>query len=46
MVSGDDVWRRQRKMHHLRLNVKVASQYVPYQVCHNETEYIIYLFIV
>ncbi|OCK86350.1 cytochrome P450 [Lepidopterella palustris CBS 459.81] len=30
--NNDDVWRRQRKMYHLRSNVKVANQYVPYQM--------------
>ncbi|OCK75418.1 cytochrome P450 [Lepidopterella palustris CBS 459.81] len=29
--DNDDVWRRQRKMYHLRLNKTVANQYVPYQ---------------
>jgi len=31
--SNDDIWRRQRKMYHLRLNVNVADKYIPYQVC-------------
>ncbi|KAH6718660.1 cytochrome P450 [Leptodontidium sp. MPI-SDFR-AT-0119] len=30
--NNDDTWRRQRKMYHLRLNTKVANQYIPYQV--------------
>ncbi|KAF2491734.1 cytochrome P450 [Lophium mytilinum] len=29
--DNDDVWRRQRKMYHLRLNKTVANQYIPYQ---------------
>ncbi|KAF2186188.1 putative cytochrome P450 [Zopfia rhizophila CBS 207.26] len=33
--DNDDTWRRQRKMYHLRLNVKVANQYVPYQECYH-----------
>ncbi|KAM5341972.1 hypothetical protein ACJ41O_015003 [Fusarium nematophilum] len=27
----DDVWRRQRKTYHVRLNAKLANNYVPYQ---------------
>ncbi|PVH76700.1 putative cytochrome P450 [Cadophora sp. DSE1049] len=30
--NNDDTWRRQRKMYHLRLNTKVANQYIPYQI--------------
>ncbi|KAM5380835.1 hypothetical protein ACJZ2D_003359 [Fusarium nematophilum] len=29
--DNDDIWRRQRKMYHVRLNVKSADNYVPYQ---------------
>jgi hypothetical protein len=29
--SNDEVWRRQRKMYHVRLNVKTANTYLPYQ---------------
>ncbi|RSL58716.1 hypothetical protein CEP54_007606 [Fusarium duplospermum] len=29
--DNDDVWRRQRKMYHVRLNVKSADRYLPYQ---------------
>ncbi|KAH7077572.1 putative cytochrome P450 oxidoreductase [Paraphoma chrysanthemicola] len=29
--DNDDTWRRQRKTYHLRLNVKSANQYLPYQ---------------
>lgn len=29
--DNDEVWRRQRKMYHLRLNVKTANTYLPYQ---------------
>jgi len=28
----DDVWRRQRKVYHVRLNAKLANNYLPYQV--------------
>ncbi|TPX18614.1 uncharacterized protein E0L32_002471 [Thyridium curvatum] len=31
MKDNDEVWRRQRKMYHLRLNVNVANRYIPYQ---------------
>ncbi|KAH8677106.1 cytochrome P450 [Ilyonectria robusta] len=31
MRDNDEIWRRQRKMYHLRLNVNVANKYVPYQ---------------
>ncbi|KAH6986623.1 putative cytochrome P450 oxidoreductase, partial [Ilyonectria destructans] len=27
----DDVWRRQRKIYHVRLNAKLANNYLPYQ---------------
>ncbi|KAL6364137.1 hypothetical protein LRP88_02053 [Fusarium phalaenopsidis] len=29
--NNDDIWRRQRKMYHVRLNVKSADRYLPYQ---------------
>ncbi|RMJ08348.1 hypothetical protein CDV36_012048 [Fusarium kuroshium] len=29
--DNDDIWRRQRKMYHVRLNVKSADRYLPYQ---------------
>ncbi|KAL6241591.1 hypothetical protein RBB50_011614 [Rhinocladiella similis] len=29
--DNDEVWRRQRKMYHVRLNVKTANNYLPYQ---------------
>lgn len=32
LSSNDDVWRRQRKIYHVRLNVKSADRYLPYQV--------------
>ncbi|KAH7351469.1 putative cytochrome P450, partial [Pyrenochaeta sp. MPI-SDFR-AT-0127] len=31
VYANDDTWRRQRKTYHLRLNVKSANQYLPYQ---------------
>ncbi|KAH7110698.1 cytochrome P450 [Dactylonectria macrodidyma] len=31
MRDNDELWRRQRKMYHLRLNVNVANRYIPYQ---------------
>ncbi|OAL36622.1 hypothetical protein AYO20_04238 [Fonsecaea nubica] len=30
--NNDDIWRRQRRMYHLRLNAKGADSYIPYQV--------------
>ncbi|KAK2598866.1 hypothetical protein N8I77_012248 [Diaporthe amygdali] len=30
-MCNDEVWRRQRKIYHLRLNVKSADRYLPYQ---------------
>ncbi|EXJ76279.1 uncharacterized protein A1O5_00787 [Cladophialophora psammophila CBS 110553] len=30
--DNDEVWRRQRKMYHVRLNVKTANNYLPYQI--------------
>lgn len=32
LTSNDEVWRRQRKIYHVRLNVKSADRYLPYQV--------------
>ncbi|KAF5026974.1 hypothetical protein F66182_1004 [Fusarium sp. NRRL 66182] len=29
--DNDEIWRRQRKMYHVRLNVKSADRYLPYQ---------------
>ncbi|KAH6697419.1 putative cytochrome P450 oxidoreductase [Plectosphaerella plurivora] len=29
--NNDDIWRRQRKTYHVRLNVKSADNYLPYQ---------------
>ncbi|KIW79156.1 hypothetical protein Z517_05768 [Fonsecaea pedrosoi CBS 271.37] len=29
--TNDDVWRRMRKMYHLRLNITAANNYLPYQ---------------
>ncbi|KAJ0420303.1 putative cytochrome P450 oxidoreductase [Aspergillus carlsbadensis] len=29
--DNDDVWRRMRKMYHVRLNVTVSNRYIPYQ---------------
>ncbi|CAG9988754.1 unnamed protein product [Clonostachys byssicola] len=31
--DNDEIWRRQRKMYHVRLNVKSADRYLPYQHC-------------
>ncbi|EXJ69172.1 uncharacterized protein A1O5_08107 [Cladophialophora psammophila CBS 110553] len=30
--NNDDVWRRQRRMYHLRLNARGADSYIPYQL--------------
>ncbi|OAG35272.1 hypothetical protein AYO21_10543 [Fonsecaea monophora] len=30
--DNDETWRRQRKMYHVRLNVKTANSYLPYQI--------------
>ncbi|EXJ71840.1 uncharacterized protein A1O5_04341 [Cladophialophora psammophila CBS 110553] len=30
--DNDEVWRRQRKMYHVRLNVQTANTYLPYQL--------------
>ncbi|PMD33513.1 cytochrome P450 [Hyaloscypha variabilis F] len=31
MRTNDETWRRQRKMYHVRLNGRVADNYIPYQ---------------
>ncbi|KAM5383743.1 hypothetical protein ACJZ2D_001732 [Fusarium nematophilum] len=38
MRDNDELWRRQRKMYHLRLNVNVANRYIPYQASGREFE--------